>query len=451
MSLSVISGPPGSGREEEILDRFEAVVGADPVLVVPTRDDVDRLERDLCGRGSGGLLGGTVTSFPGLSEEVARALGTGGKNVATGMQRLWLARAAARRAPLRLLRRSAAREGFAAALEATIADLQAAGLDSEALEAATAELPERTYELEICALFAAYEERRDSLGLSDAGLVAARTTAKLRADPRSWRERPVLLLGFDDLSRQQIELVAALQGACDVTVAITFEGDRPALAARAGLRGVLIDELGGVAEPPRQRFTPARGASALHHIERHLFDAGSPSVSPDASIHLLEGAGERNEAELIGRRIARLIASGCDPDDIAIAVRSPDRQAQLIARVLAGLGIPVSAEAEVPLAGTATGSALFGLLEIAGPGGTASGVVAFLRGPARAHPESVDWLERRVLRGRLETATEALDSWRGGEERDRRIWELDAIREAASNTQELLSVLARLAADVAER
>ncbi|MEO7198145.1 MAG: PD-(D/E)XK nuclease family protein, partial [Solirubrobacterales bacterium] len=46
---------------------------------------------------------------------------------------------------------------------------------------------------------------------------------------------------------------------------------------------------------------------------------------------------------------------------------------------------------------------------------------------------------------------EALESWRGGEERDRRIWELDAIREAAPNAQELLSVLARLAADIAER
>lgn len=75
MSLSVISGPPGSGREGEILDRFEAGIDRDPLLVVPTRDDVDRLERELCRRGAGGLLGGSVTAFPGLFEEVGRATG----------------------------------------------------------------------------------------------------------------------------------------------------------------------------------------------------------------------------------------------------------------------------------------------------------------------------------------------------------------------------------------
>jgi len=134
MGLSVISGPPGSGREEVVLERFTAALGADPLLVAPTADDVDRLERELCKRGGAALLGGAVLTFPALFEEVRRASGVEAAPAASRMQRVWLARAAAREAELRLLRRSARRDGFALALEALIADLQAAGLDAAALE-----------------------------------------------------------------------------------------------------------------------------------------------------------------------------------------------------------------------------------------------------------------------------------------------------------------------------
>jgi ATP-dependent helicase/DNAse subunit B len=367
------------------------------------------------------------------------------------MQRIWLARAAAERAPLRLLRRSSRHPGFAPALEALVADLQAAGLDAAGLRANAEDLEDGGYEREVCDLIDAYEDLRDAVGLTDDGEVAARATAALRADPAGWGARPVLLLGFDDLARSQLELVAALADACEVTVAITFEADRPALAARATLRGLLIDELGGEAEPPLQRRPARRGAIALHHLERHLFEPDPPVVEPDESIRLLEGAGDRNEAELIARRIARLLAEGVEADDIAVAVRSPDRQAPLLARVLSGLGIPVAAEARVPLAATATGAAVLRLLAIAGEDGTAADVVAFLRGPARAHPRSVDWLERRILRDRLASAAEAIESWRGGEERDRRIWELDAIAEAGSDPAALAAALGRVASQFAER
>jgi RecB family exonuclease len=453
VSLSVISGPPGSGREEAILDRFEeATRSGAAMLVVPTRDDVDRIERGLARRGSAALLGGTVTTLPGLFGEVARATGTGAPATAARMQRVWLARAAAARARLRILRRSAARPGFAPALESLIADLQAAGLDAAALLAAVeAGEGDGAYEREICALFAAYEELRDGAGLTDQAEVDGAATAALRASPGAWGERPVLLLGFDDLARRQLELVDALAGACPVTIAITFEADRPALAARAALRGVLVDELGAGAEPPLPHLPPRGDALALHHLERNLFEPDPPAAEPDGSIRLLEGAGERNEAELIGRRIAMLLAEGTEPDDVAVAVRSPDRQAPLIARVLAGLGIPVAPEARVPLASTATGATVLRLLAIAGPDGTAADVVAFLRGPARAHPRSVDWLERRVLRDRLTSAGDAIEAWRGGEERDRRIWELDALAEAGEDPASFGRALGRIAAHVAER
>ena len=51
----------------------------------------------------------------------------------------------------------------------------------------------------------------------------------------------------------------------------------------------------------------------------------------------------------------------------------------------------------------------------------------------------------------METAAEAIESWCGSEERDRRIWELDALREAGRDPAALAGTLARIAADVAER
>jgi ATP-dependent helicase/DNAse subunit B len=391
-----------------------------------------------------------VTSFPRLFEEVGRACGAAGGTELSRMQRLWLARAATMRTPLRQLSRSSRQEGFAPALEALISDLQTAGLDARSLAAAADELADGSYEAEITALLAGYEELRDGLGLTDQPTFAARAIAALRSDPASWRGRPVFLYGFDDLARQQVELVGALGAAAEVTIAITFELDRPALAARAELRGVLVEELGAEFEPPLPRREAIAGCQTLHHLERHLFETDPPAVPPDGSLRLLEGAGERGEAELIGRQVARLLADGTDPDEIAIAVRSPDRSAALMARVLSGLGIPVAPEARVPLAATATGSALLQLLAIAGTEGTAADVIAFLRGPARARPRSVDWLERRVLRGRMSTAAEALESWQG-DERGHRVWELDALAEAGRDPAELAQTLARIAADIAER
>jgi ATP-dependent helicase/DNAse subunit B len=452
MGLELIVGPPNSGRAGAVLDRFAAAIDRGPLLVVPTRDDVDRFERELCAR-PGGMLGGTVTSFPGLFGEVATAFAVDAGAPLTRVQRVWIARAAAAQSDLRLLRRSAGREGFAPALEQLIGDLQAAGLDAAGFAATVEGLEEDAeatapYERELAALFAAYERIRDRLGRSDEHGVAARATAALRADPASWGDRPVLLYGFDDLAREQVELLAALAAACEVTVAIAYE-DRPALAARAELIGVLGEELGGTVA---SELGPDRGHTAsptLFHLERHLFDPEPATAACDEALTLLESAGERGEAELIGRRVAERIAAGCDPDEIAISVRSPDRQAPLLARVLAGLGIPVAAEARIALAATATGSTLLRLLAIAGGEGTAADVVAYLRGPARAAPANVDWLERRVLRDRLESAEQALAAWeeRGGHE----IRELAELQRAGDRPAALAAALTRVAAGIAER
>ncbi len=448
MSLELIAGPPNSGRAGAVLSRLEAAIAAEPLLVVPTSDDVDRFERELAEHPAA-MLGATVTTFPGLFGEAARCYGIGAGEPLSRIQRIWLARRATAEADLGILRRSARSEGFAPALEALLDDLGAAGLDAAGFAALLQESEDSgRYEAEIAELFAAYERLRTDLGCEDEHLQAAAAIAALRSDPGRWRERPVYLYGFDDLARQQIELLAGLSEAAEVTVALAYE-PRNALDARAELLGVLRDELGGeiVAElAPDSSYTES---ATLFHLERNLFEADPETAACDDSLSLLEAAGERGEAELLGRRIAALIASGVDADEIAIAVRSPDRQAPILARVLASLGIQVAAEARVPLTTTATGSALMRLLAIFSGTGTAADVVAFLRGPARARAASVDWLERRVRRSRLETAAEALEAWRG--EKERKIWALDELESAAGDPEAIAEAIGWIASDIAER
>ena len=160
------------------------------------------------------------------------------------------------------------------------------------------------------------------LGRDDEHLLAARATAALRAEPRRWSGRPVLLYGFDDLVREQIELVdGARRRPAPVTVAIASRtarrARRPSRAARA-LRDELGGEIVGELEPDRSHTASA----TLFHLERNLFDPEPATAACEDALQLLESAGERGEAELIGRRIAALIAERHRPG------RDRDRGAQ---------------------------------------------------------------------------------------------------------------------------
>ena len=77
MPLKLIHGPPNSGRAGRIRHGLLAVLDRDPVLVVPTLDDVYAFERELCA--SGAVLGADVMTFGGLFRAVATAGGEIGR------------------------------------------------------------------------------------------------------------------------------------------------------------------------------------------------------------------------------------------------------------------------------------------------------------------------------------------------------------------------------------
>jgi ATP-dependent helicase/DNAse subunit B len=451
MPLRLIHGPPNSGRAGRIQTLFREALDRDPILVLPTLDDVFRFERSLCQAGA--ALGGSVMTFTDLFREVARCTGAplGDELTAAQRQAAVSVGIAAHRERLGPLRRAAGRPGFAIPFERLLDELQSAGIEPGSLGSGAQTLESSAYLGDLTELFGAYAEVRNRLGLLDAHGVARMAIESLRATPGAWRGRPVLFYEPGDLTPNQSRLLHALSEAADVTVALAFEEGNSALITRASaMRELSATATATEALSGPEESEPFGIHPLLVHLQRQLGSAEPARRSAGDALVLLRSAGERSEAEAIGAEVAKLIASGADPAGIAIAVRDPARRGPLLAAVLESYGVGVALEAEIPVAGTSVGGTLIALLEAEFGSGRASDLLRFLRGPSGISAARVDWFERAVRRRRLQSAAAALSLW---EERHERLpGDLERLRESANTGPgELAAATARLAATMASR
>ncbi|HEU4392101.1 MAG TPA: PD-(D/E)XK nuclease family protein [Solirubrobacterales bacterium] len=450
MPLNLIHGPPNSGRAGQVRRRFVAALDRDPVLVVPTLDDVFAFERELCEGGA--ALGGTVMTFGALFRTVATAGGAPPGPELSAVQRLRAVTVAveARLGGLGPLRRSASRSGFPRAFTHLLDELQAASLGPAAVEAGAATLEGSAYLGDIAAVFAGYAEARERTGRVDAEEIAREAIDLLRRDGSFWEARPVFLYGLDDLTPSQLELVEALAGLAEVTVALPFEAGNTALAARSSLLGQLRDRVGVTAETETEADPGNTESPLLFHLARGFGRADAEPVAPNGDLRLLRSAGVRGEAEAIATEVSKLVAGGVDPAEIAVALRDPARRGPAIAAALEANGVATALEAELPVAQTAVGGALTALLEAEFGTGRASDLLRYLRGPSGFSPGRVDWLERSLRQRRVEDAATALELWQGedgGPPRD-----LVRLRAAAArSTAALAAEAGRIAATMAAR
>jgi len=446
--LKLIHGPPNSGRAGRIRRGLIAVLDRDPVLVVPTLDDVYSFERELCSEGA--ILGADVMTFGGLFATVATAGGAPPGAVLTPAQRLGAVTAAVanRRADMGPLRSSAQRPGFALALARLLDELQGAGLEPADVEAVAGTLEGSAYLGDVATLFAGYTRVRDGLGLVDTHGIAREAIGLLEAGSEFWR-RPVFLYGLDDLTRNQLDLIRALAPAVEVTVALPYEEGHPALAARSAPLLKALTEI-GVDSTTETAADPANTDSPLlFHLERG-FGATEPQRRPlDASLVFLRSAGARGEAEAIAVEVARLLAAGADPEQIAIVVRDPARRGPLLASLLESYGVPTALEAEIPVLGTAVGGSLAALLEAVLGTARASDLLRYLRGPSGVSPGRVDWFERSLRRNRIQTAAAALQLWE--EKHGEPPADVVRVREAAGRPKDLAVEVAALATAIGGR
>lgn len=449
MPLKLIQGPPNSGRRGLVLRAFREVAEREPLLVVPTADDAFDIECELSVAGGGALLGGSVVTFRGLAAEVATACGRPPAQTLSKAQRLRAIGVALERRRGRLgpLRRSAGREGFAASLSTLLDELQSAGLTPAEVEAGAATLDHSAYLSDLGSLFAAYEEVRAEIERSDPHGIATEAIAALRSQPDAWG-RPVLVYGIDDLTGNQLGLLAALAAATEVTLALSFER-REVFAGRARLLERLRERVEISEEATESAKSEHTENPLLFHLERSFGEPERASRSEGEGLTLLRSAGPRGEAEAIGATVARLLHEGADPGEIAIVLRDPARRGPLLSRVLESYGVPTALETELPVATTGVGGALIALLEAEHGSGRAADVLRWLRGPAGVSPRSVDWLERALRRERTQTAAEALALWCENKDLPR---DLARLREAAGEDWigELSATATRMAARFVE-
>jgi RecB family exonuclease len=445
--LNLIHGPPNSGKRGLVRARLLDALERDPVLVVPTLDDVFSFERELC-RG-GAALGSETMTFTALFGRIATDAGAPPARVLSPAQRLRVVAAVAARAEqLGPLRRSARRPGFAPALVRLLDELQGAGIEPEAVEASAATLEGSAYLSDLASLYTAYAAARDRLGRVDRHGVARRAIAALAEDEGLWRGRALLLYGFDDLTANQFELLAALAARAEVTVALGFEAGNAAMAARAELLEALR-ELGGAEETTAADAANTESATLFALARRFGSDAAEPGPAGEG-LTLLRSAGTRGEAEAIALEVSRLLYGGAEAAEIAIALRDPTRRGPEIASALERNQVATALEAELPVAGTAVGGALLALLEAEFGGRRAADLLRYLRGPSAQSAGRVDWFERALRRGRVEGAEVALAIWQGEEGEPPR--DLERLREAAAKSPAALcAAVGALATTMASR
>jgi len=417
MPLVVVTGPANAAKAGEVLARLRAALPRRPLLVVPTRADVEHYQRELAAEGA--AVGAEVVTFSGLVRLLAAAAGLPGRPLGP-VARERVVRAAVREARLATLAEAAAAPGFAAAAGGLFAELQR-GLIAPARFAAAlrgwgAAEGRAAYAAELARLYATYRERLERLGRPDREGFAWAALDALRARPARWDRRPVFLYGFDDLTPAELDAVEVLAGPAEaeVCVALPHEGGRAVFAGTAPTVERLR-ALGGepLELPDRAGAAPYAPAArpALHHLERFLFEPGAPRAAPNGAVRLLEAGGERAEAELLGAEVLELARDGVAWADVAVLVRG---DARVFAEVFATYGIPVAGRARLPLARTRLGAGVLAGARAALPGGSAADLVAWLRAPGKAaDPDAVDALDAAIRRHAVRTAAEARRRWAG--------------------------------------
>ena len=430
-----------------MLGAFADASARGALLVVPTVADADHYARELAEQGS---VLGSVLTFTGLVREIARRAGFGARPL-SALQRERVLRKAIGAAALRTLGEAAQTPGFALALGELIAELGRSLVTPQRFAAALgawgAEDPRRAaYADDLASLYASYGRELERLGRVDAERHAWGALDALRSEPGRWGADPLFFYGFDDLHGLQRDAVETLAGAAgaEVTVSLTYEPGRAALAARAETVQELAPLARRVVELPAvpDYYAPSARA-ALHHLERSLFEPAGERIDPGSAVRLLEAGGERAEAELIAAEVLELLRSGVAAEEIAVVCRSPGRSARLLERQFARYGIPVAGEYELPFAHTALGRGLVGLARCAllGARARSEDLLAYLRAPgALGQAEAADALEAQLRREAITGAVEARA--RSGLQ----LAELDALARAPDPLGELLAQGRRLLA-----
>jgi hypothetical protein len=384
MPLTLVLGPANSAKAGDVLGAYSAAARRDALLVVPTRADAIHYDRELA---TGGVALGRALTFDGLLSEIARRAGYGRPRIGPLRRELLIRRAVAG-LHLEVLGQSAATPGFASAVGRFVATLRAQRVTPQRLGGALAAWQDDPYSRDLAAIYRRYAAALNDHGSEDDESHAWGSLDALRAAPTRWRDTPVFFYGFDDLTAVQLDTVETLARSVgtEITVSLTYEPGRRALAARASAVEALRMLATSVRELPA--LDTFYAAAALHHLERHIFEPHPSQVSAGGAVSILEAGGARAEAELVAAGVLGALADGVAAGDIVVVCRSLTRSAGLLEAALNRYGIAATSDRRIPFSHTALGRGVIAALD--------GDVLGFLR--LSADLGEVDALEARARR-----------------------------------------------------
>jgi ATP-dependent helicase/DNAse subunit B len=389
VGLSLLVGPANAGKVAQLLVRYLEAVERDPVLIVPNRGDVDRVERELLAR-SPALLNGSIVTFDDLFERIVRAKPDGRTSplpVIRPAQRAILLADVVRTSELNGLRASARFPGFVETLATAIADLESALVEPPDVDGP------------LSGLYGAYAAELEALGLWDRDLERRHAAELVARELDAWDGRPVFAYGFEDLTGAQWTLLEALAARADITVSLPYEPGRAVFASLERTAGDLAKLAGArIEELPAQDWYDA---PALAYLERALFEQRPTDPVPlEGAVRFLEAAGSRAALELVGEEILALLRDGTPAEEIAVVCPSVERVRVPLETAFGQLGLPYAVEGSVAFARTPFGRSLVGLLRFAWLGGGRRDLFSYLRSLYSGLPRPrADFVEGR-LRGR---------------------------------------------------
>jgi RecB family exonuclease len=385
MPLTLVLGPANSAKAGEVLGAYSAAARRDALLVVPTGADAVHYDRELAAHG---VTLGRALTFEGLLGEIAVRAGYERERLSPLRRELLIRRVVAG-LELETLGESAATPGFASAVGHFLAALVTQRIPPGRFIGALRAWRDDPYSRDLAAIYRRYAAAVERTGAQDAESHAWSTLDALRATPTRWRDTPVFFYGFDDLTRVEQDAVETLAGAvgAEITVSLTYEPGRSALAARAGAveglraQAATVRELGAL--------DTYYAAPQLHHLERFIFEPAPPVVDAGGAVQILEAGGARAEAELVAAEVLSALREGVAPEDIVVVTRSLRRAGALLESTLLAYGVPATSSRRVPFTHTGLGR----------------GVAAVLDGDALTYlrltqtPGEVDPLEAMARRG----------------------------------------------------
>lgn len=426
--LRLLIGPPNAGKLGFVPVWYERLAARGPVVVVPTHPDVDPLTLELTRR-VGPVFGvRPVCTFAELVAAITRRSAAQSLSPARALERALLMEPVLRGTPFEVFGSISAFPGAVEAALRLVDELRECGLDPQGVEQGL----ERwglagggAVARDVGRLVSVYDDRLARAGRCDQADVVRRAIASCA----EWH-RPVALYGFDSFTPVQRSLVRMLatrvpvlmvlthdlgravqgtvgeevalwQGVADVTIRVPrqphafaspelAELDRRYLSAE----GAASPPAAGAPEPPSApsapSATPPAGAPepatpSAGPPEAAVSETAMPQSPPrdDAlgdGARLLLSSGRRNEVELVGGEVVRLLRAGVSADEIVVLVRRVAPWRRLVEQVFRSYGIPHRVDAEAPFFETGLGQAL-----INGLRGVATAdldrLLAYLRSP----------------------------------------------------------------------